>query len=631
MKKIMISAMMLGAIANLSSAQSLHITEGNVTYKFSSEQTGVMEFANGESLTVQGHTFTLGNISPLRISDEDAISDNLVEIAYGTGSASVTVAGNIAQYVDVKVEGSYVTVTQSSEVGDDTCGEITYRLSGISSDGQFKLEGSYKASIELAGLTLHCEQGAPIDIQIGKRVAMRVAEGSVNTLTDSASGSQKGCISCKGHLEFKQKGTLYVTGNKSHAIYAKEYIEVKNTNIYILNAAKDGINCSQYFLIESGLIDIAASGDDGIQVAFKDDTNREAEDTGTFTMSGGKLNINTTAAAAKCIKADGDVVIKKGEINATTSAPGLWDADKLKTKASSCIGADGMVSISGGTLILKASGGGGKGISCDGELLIEGGEIDIETTGGVLAYTNGTVNQNYTGNTDNLNSDYKSSPKGIKCDSNLTISGGTLTISTKGNGGEGIESKAILTIAGGTLKIRAKDDGINSSGTMYITGGDIEVISTGNDGIDSNADIYISGGILRAFGASSPECGIDVNSPYAVYITGGYILAAGGANAAPTKSTSTQAYVLPGVKVAAGTIVSIGTASETYYEFEIPADYTGSAGGRGPGGQGGWGGTSGNGLLISTPELVSGTTYTIHYGSSSTTSAARLTGGGSAF
>lgn len=633
-KSVLIAATFALFISSEAVAQTLSVEESGVVYEYTSSSVGVMTFGDsGSELTIGGRVFGTSTLSGMRVITSDPQTDNLVSVQYQGGTASVKVSGNVAQYVSVSISGADVIINQSEEVADDTCGEITYRLAGSSTNGSFTLYGDYKASVELVGLTLTSLTGAPIDIQNGKRVAVRVSEGTVNTLCDSETGSQKGCLSCKGHLEFKQKGELHITGKKSHGIYAKEYIEIKNSKIYVDGAAKDGVNCNQYFFMESGTLQIRNTGDDGVQVAYKDAADREAEDTGSFTLKSGKIDIEITAAGCKAIKTEGDVNINGGEIVAVTSGAGLWDSEKLKTKASSCIGADQNVVISGGTLNLSASGGGGKGISCDGDFTITDGDVTIATTGGVLAYVNGNLNQNYTGNTDNLNSDYKSSPKGIKCDGVVRIEGGKISASTKGNGGEGIESKTQMYISGGELSIRAKDDGINASGDIYISGGDIEVISTGNDGIDSNADIYISGGVVKVFGASSPECGIDVNSPHAVYFTGGYILAAGGSNSAPSKSTSTQAYVLSNAKVAAGTEVSIGNGSDTYAVFTIPEDYTGSgssAGGRGPGG-GGPGGSSSNGLLISTPELVSGQSYTIKYGTSSTSATARLTGGGSSF
>lgn len=45
----------------------------------------------------------------------------------------------------------------------------------------------------------------------------------------------------------------------------------------------------------------------------------------------------------------------------------------------------------------------------------------MKTTGGMFAYVNGKEYTNYTGNTDNLSSDHKSSPKGMKIDGNVDL------------------------------------------------------------------------------------------------------------------------------------------------------------------------------------------------------------------
>lgn len=319
----------------------------------------------------------------------------------------------------------------------------------------------------------------PLNIQDGKRIVLSVKKGTENTLTDGVSGAQKGCIVCKGHLEMKGKGTLNVYGNTAHGIYSKEYVELKNCTVNVLAATKDGINCNQYFLMESGTLCISGTADDGVQVSYKDATDRETEDTGTLTVNGGTFNISVTGTATKGLKADGDVVITDGELNLTTSGGGKWDADDVKTKACSCISADGHVRIDGGTLTLVSSGSGGKGISCDSTLTINGGTIAVSTKGGMYAYVNGKEYTNYTGNTDNLDSDQKSSPKGMKADGNVTINGGNISVTTTGNGAEGIESKAVLTVSDGTLVVNSYDDGLNSSSHMYIKGGDI-TLEVGN-------------------------------------------------------------------------------------------------------------------------------------------------------
>ncbi|MCH5347362.1 MAG: carbohydrate-binding domain-containing protein [Muribaculaceae bacterium] len=611
--------------------ESFDLVKGNVTYSFGVETAGVMTFANGKKLTIQDVNFNIADITELAVT-KTSIADNTVNITFDGNTSRVTIAGNIAQYVSATVAAGHVTVTQSDLVGDNTCGEITYVLSGSSSNGSFTLNGNYKSTIELQGLELTNPAGAALSIVNGKRIELSSKNGTVNTLVDGTTGTQKGCIYCKGHLELKGKGTLNVTGNKSHAICANEYVEMKNCTVNILGSVKDGINCNQYFLIESGTLNVVATGEDGIQVSYKDSKDREAEDTGSLTIAGGTVNIaNITATAAKAIKTEGSFIMTDGELVANTSAPGEWDSSKQKTKASACITADANITIGGGSLNLTASGGGGKGISANGNMTINDGNLTIVTSGGVLAYVNGQLNQSYTGNTDRLDSDAKSSPKGAKVDGVVTINGGNIDITTSGNGGEGIESKETLTITGGNIRVRAKDDAINSSSHMYIKGGVIDVISTGNDGLDSNGNIYIEDGIVMAFGAARPECGLDANEEegYTVYFTGGYILAAGGGNSVPTKSGSTQPFVTTGLTVDANTQVSIKTSSNTLYTFTTPEDLTsvnlgGSTGNR-PGGPGGMGSGSSS-LLISVPGMTLGTTYTITSGNSSSTATASLTG-----
>lgn len=436
--KQMFSTLIIGAamtgIAAYAEAQTLNVVVGNVTYAIPSSQAGDMNYANGSTLTIMGKTINVSDITRMYV-DNSEVEDNTVSVSYNGTSATVTVAGNVAQYVTPTVSGAHVSITQDDAVSDQTCGEIIYALTGSSENGKFAMNGSYKASIELRGVSLTNPSGAPLNIQNGKRISLSIKKDTENTLTDATGGSQKGCIVCKGHLELKGKGVLNVYGNTAHAVYAKEYVEMKNCTLNVLSAVKDGVNCNQYFFLESGALNISGVQDDGVQVSYKDDTDREAEDTGTITIAGGSVNIAVTGTATKGLKADGDVIVSDGDITITTAGGGKWDEEDAKTKASTCISADGKIQIDGGTLSLTSTGSGGKGIKADG---------------------------------------------------NVTINGGNIKVTTTGNGAEGIESKEVLTINDGTIVVNSCDDAINSSSHMYIKGGDVTVVATDNDGLDSN-------------------------------------------------------------------------------------------------------------------------------------------------
>lgn len=643
MKKRNKALVLLFASLSPAIAQTLNVDLGGVIHSYPAEMTGVMEYSNSSEFTIMGNTYSINDISRIFVAEEE-YADNYVTVNYEGNSAKVYISYNIIPYVEVSLTGAHVEVTQSSEVGDDTTGELSYRLNGESSDGSFLLDGSYKCSIELTGLLLNNPSGAAIDIENGKRIAVRVAEGTVNSLSDGVGGSQKACLYTKGHLEFKQKGTLNVTGNQSHAIASKEYVEIKNATINILGAVKDGINCAQYFLMESGNLNIKGTGDDGVQCDYKDSENRDEEDTGSITIAGGNVEAIVTADAAKVFKAEGDFIITDGSITASVRGNGIWDESKQKTKASACISADENVLIDGGSINLTATGTGGKGISADGTYTGNSGSITILTTGGVVAYVNNTLQQNYTGNLDRLQSDLKSSPKGIKIDGDLEIFEGDYNITTKGYNGEGIESKSNLTIAGGKIKIRAYDDGTNSSNDTYFKGGNLDIMSTNvGDAIDSNGNIYVSGGRVQCLATISPEQGFDAGDGYNIYFTGGEFLAYGpGGNSVPKNSNqSTQAYLALSETVKGGEMVTVSYEGETILSFEIPSEYTSSGnqgfpgggprsfgddpfgGTRAPGGWGG-GGFGGSPLILSCPEMVDGRSYMVTIGSTTISATAKI-------
>ena len=659
MKKIcsIFAALMLAIAAG---AQTLNVTVGSVTYKFPAAQAGEMNYADGTTLTILNKTFTLSEITSMTV-DNSTVTDDAIDVAYDGTTANVTVAGNIAQYVTVEVAGAHVSVAQADELAT----EITYNLSGSSEDGGFYTSGAYKATLQLNGLTLTNQSatysGAAIHVQNSKRINIKLTEGTTNTLVDATGGSQKGCLYVKGHAEFKQEGTLYVTGNVKHGIKTGEYMSVKNANIYVTSAVGDAVNCEQYFLMESGTLNLSGMADDGIQCDIEtastgETTDHEDEDSGNVYISGGTIVADVTGIACKGIKAEGNVNISGGTIDITTSGNGKWSEDTSlstggETKGASCINGDGNININGGEITLKSTGSGGSGMKCDGMMTINGGTIDISTTGG-LYYNNGTTeNLNYTGNTDNVDSNYYTGAKGIKAGTKdtsgsqttysggLVINGGTITVSTSTNNAEGIESKNTMYITNGTVTVNSYDDGLNSARDMYIQGGTITVVAKNNDAVDSNGNLYIEGGTLIACGASGAECGLDAAEGYSLYITGGTVLAIGGSNNAVTSKNGSQ-YVLStsSLSASAGSTIAVKSGTSTIASFTVPSTYSASSGGgnmpfsfemdvTAPGG-GGMPGGQGSNILISTPDITSGT-YTVTSGSSSASvTASTSTSGG---
>ena len=636
-------------LASAAMTQTMNVVVGQVDYVFPAAQTGDMTYDTANTLTIGGRTFDVSSISSIYV-DDAAVDDNTVVVKYNGSEASVVVAGNIARFIETTVSGADVQIVQADDVEE----EISYRLSGSSTDGSFYLTGKYKATVIMDNLSLTSRSGAAVNIDNGKRIALELVGAS--SLTDAVEGSQKACFVVKGHPEVTGSGALVLTGNTKHAMKTGEYLQLKKkfTGSITVNAAvADGLHVGQYLEMNNGSIVVAQAGDDGIQI----EANQEGEENdGQFIMNGGSIDLTVTAAVVKGIKADstvtisdnlgyntsiliqcssdaiaakglksgGNIAILGGDIRISTAGKGMWDSDDASTSACAAIKADGDIAVAGGTLNLSATGSGGKGLSADGALSVTGGDITVTTTGG-LYYHNGTTERtNYTGDTDRLNSDYTSSPKGIKADGNIDITGGNISVTTKGNNAEGIESKMVMTIESGTVNVNAYDDGLNSKSHMYLKGGNITVVATNNDAIDSNGNLYISGGTVVACGASAPECGLDAAEQYKLYITGGNVLAIGGGNNAVSATEGSQPVLSITGSVSSGATVSVKSGSTQLVSFTVPEGYSSGnsgGGGHGPGGHGG----GGSNVLITCDGLTTGSSYTVTLGSTSTSVTASTT------
>lgn len=295
-------------------------------------------------------------IMPVEGDEVTLKTANILDMTYGVAPANIMVKYDgekatvenpyLLNGVYASVKGANVTVTN-----DNVTTEYITELTGSTDNGSFTYNGSYKNTIVLNGVSITNTKGAAIDIECGKRVAMELKKGTVNTLVDAEGGKQKAALYCKGHLEIDKTGTLNVTGNTGHAISAKEYIQLKNSKgtINVLGAKKDGIHCGQYFLGNGFTVNIDNVLGDGIQAEAQvlgDEPYEEDYPNGSMTIQGGTYNIKVTGDGMMGLKADADVVIncEKSTPNITISATGVG-SEGIKA------GADGKITIAEGAVV----------------------------------------------------------------------------------------------------------------------------------------------------------------------------------------------------------------------------------------------------------------------------------------
>ena len=225
-----------------------------------------------------------------------------------------------------------------------------------------------------------------------------------------------------------------------------------------------------------------------------------------------------------------------------------------------------------------------KGIKADSEITISGATINISSTDdGIHANSDSGVLE--TGE----------DGKGI-----ITVSGGSITISTGDDGihadkeldvtdgyinvvtsYEGLEAM-MLNISGGKVYVYATDDGLNActgdgstTPLINITGGyvDVTTASGDTDGIDSNGNYTQSGGmVLVKGGSSSGQVSGSIDVDGTVTVTGGICVALGGV--CETPENSANAYVFSSLSFNTGSYSLKDASGNEVLSFTLTESYS---------------------------------------------------------
>ncbi len=406
MKKIYLLLSFLSLTLTLSAQKEMRLWQGGESTRISLSDAQTITYGNnGSTVTIAGTTYQTSAIDSIVIIPR-------VTVTYDGSSASVSIPASVQSDITATVDGAYVTITNNN-----VSNEVDFVLCGQSSDGSFTYNGSYKATMVLNDLTLTSQRGAALDIQCGKRIAIVLEDGTTNTLSDYAQGSQKGCLYCKGHIELEGGGTLNVSGNLTHAIKSKEYMQLKKSTgtINILQAVGDAIHVGQFYQQNGGTVNITSTTQsDGIQVeilTLDDDItpDPDKEFNGQLFVRGGKINIEVAQEDCKALKSDS------------------------------------LITISGGSFVITASGNGSRGMQTDGNMII--GEEDNATSITIAATGAPCTNE-----------DHEDDPHrcmGMKIDGNLTVNAGTITVTNTGSKSRGIRC-GTYTKNGGTVSANIK-------------------------------------------------------------------------------------------------------------------------------------------------------------------------------
>lgn len=590
-------------------------------------------------------------------SDADMFTDRDYRTEYDDEeSIHITLDGDSASADSdsVQISGSTVTLTE----------EAVYVISGTLDDGMLIVDADDTAKLQLVldGADITSQTCAPLYILEADKVFVTLADGSENTLSNGGTfiaiddNNIDAVIFSKQDLTFNGSGSLtvnsparhgivckddlvitggaYTVTSSSHALDANDSVRITGETILTANAGKDGIHSENnddtslgFVYISGGTLDVASEGD-GISAAFymqieggtfeilagggsENGTKESSDNWGDF--GGGRGGMGTMPGERGMGGEPGNMSSAPDD-GGVSGDPGNMASQNMSTQSVSSETDEETTSM--------------KGIKASGAMLISDGTFTINSADdAVHSNTCVTVNGG--------SFDIASGDDAFHADEALTVSAGTINISECYEGLEALD----LSIEDGDITLTATDDGLNaaggtdqsgteggrdgmfgnvgdgtgadgntganpdtggmasSDGSITISGGILDITASG-DGIDANGYIEISGGYITVEGPTQSDTAtLDYDTT--ATIIGGTFIGTGASGMAQTFSDPGQGVIAVSVgEQSAGTAVTIlDKNGDEIISFEPELSFAV--------------------VIISSPDIESGETYTLTVGNQS--------------
>lgn len=426
-----------------------------------------------------------------------------------------------------------------------------YNLTGSLTDGKIYINTSdetKKVKLVLAGVDISCSSDAPLYVEnspdetvlILKKDTQNVFSDTGRTVSEGVTDYATAAIYSKDDLQIEGSGSLTVNGNFNKGIFSKNDIDIRGGNITV-NAVDDGIRGKDSVEIEEGTISITCGGD-GIR------TSEDLKaDKGRIDINGGVINISSSMDA---IQATGEITINGGSITAESGGgatesyttqqnndrygrenpfaftslrhpdSSIYDNYTVNKSSSKGIKSDKLIKLNNGVFTLNCLddaihapeviinagqftlSSDDDGIHADENLTVNGGKLNIQKSyegieGHIITINDGEIIAN-------------SSDDGFNAVTSSTSSQNSQQSrfpNKKPGGPAGMldyDSSCIITVTGGFVLLNARGDGIDSNGSVNMTGGRMVVFGPedhGNSALDYGGSFTVSGGTLFACGS----------------------------------------------------------------------------------------------------------------------------------
>ncbi len=558
-------------------------------------------------------------------TDDDMFTSRDSNAEYDeTSAVKITLNGNTATSTDnsVKISKSIITITK----------EASYIVSGTLNNGSIVVDApdSDKIQLVLKNADISSSTSAPIYIKEADKVFVTLvgenALSSGETYEQTDDSNIDSAIFSKQDLTFNGDGALTVSAPAGHAIVGKDDV-VFTDGSYTLTASSHAIQANDSVRIKNAVIS-ADSGKDGIHCENSDDSEK-----GFVYISSGEIKIECEGDG---ISAGSFIQINDGTFEVLTGG-GYENGEKQSSDNFGQFGGGGGMhgGMHGGA---KPSGDRGtmntststttdtsasdsstsmKGIKSVSDMLISGGTFKIDSADDAIhSNTSLTIN----GGTFEI----ASGDDAVHAEESLTVTNGKFNISQSYEGLEALN----ITLSGGEISLVASDDGLNaaggtdssgfggrdemfgggpmggkggmssnSNGSIIISGGTLHINASG-DGIDANGTLEISGGFTTVVGPTQGDTA-TLDYDKSATITGGTFIGTGASNMAQSFSDSSQGVIaISAGTQSANTKITLKDSKGNEIISHSPE-------------------LSYQVIILSTPEMKSGETYTLTVGTQS--------------
>ena len=387
----------------------------------------------------------------------------------------------------------------------------TYVLTGSGKNIKLVVEAADTDQVHLVFQNLTLEgEGTLLQVNKAQEVVISLTEGSQNALTESQTSDDE---EVKATIHSQVPLTLNGTGNLTLTALTKNALEVEDDlkvlgGTYTVKAANHGFKAEGALAIEAATLSIEA-GKDGLH-AEQDETTERAN----ISLNPTQLSI---AATEDGVDAGNELTIKGGTITVSQSEEGL-EARVIRqlggdvTIKSSDDGVNASAGSSGKTTDTSATSK-TTDASATSNTADTSSSASQATTDSATASTSAsqaTADPAATSQVDQANKDKNATPPSPPA-GQAPPQGGQPPQNGQGPGGmppggqEESDPSLQIILEGGTLTIDAEGDGIDSNGTVSISGGSLVVngsVQGGNGPLDAAGDITITGGTVWALGTS---------------------------------------------------------------------------------------------------------------------------------